>query len=52
MFQDKYMNSFKPWWNRTRVEQYETAVRKTAYMNKLIKELNITDFMEQVYLKE
>ncbi|XP_060603923.1 peroxisomal acyl-coenzyme A oxidase 1-like, partial [Ruditapes philippinarum] len=52
IFDDKYMNSFKPWWNRSRIEQYETAIKKGAYMNKLIKDLNITEFLEQSYLKE
>ncbi|KAL4217914.1 Peroxisomal acyl-coenzyme A oxidase 1 [Mactra antiquata] len=52
VFQDKYLQSFKPWWNRTRNEKYETGLKKTAYLDKLKSDLNITDRAEEYYITQ
>ncbi|XP_053382345.1 peroxisomal acyl-coenzyme A oxidase 1-like isoform X2 [Mercenaria mercenaria] len=52
IFQDKYINSFTPWWNRERDESYDTAVKKSVYINKLLRDLNITNGVEQFYIRE
>ncbi|XP_053381781.1 peroxisomal acyl-coenzyme A oxidase 1-like [Mercenaria mercenaria] len=52
IFEDKYLNSFSPWWNRTRVEEYDTSIKKNAYLYKLMQDLNITDIIEQAYINE
>ncbi|XP_053382348.1 peroxisomal acyl-coenzyme A oxidase 1-like [Mercenaria mercenaria] len=52
IFEDKYLNSFPPWWNRTRVQQYDTAIKKNVYLNKLMQDLNITEFTEQAFISE
>ena len=52
VLQDKYIQSFKPWWNRSREEEYEIGVKKSVYVTKLMQDLNITDFLDQMVVKE
>ncbi|XP_060608673.1 peroxisomal acyl-coenzyme A oxidase 1-like [Ruditapes philippinarum] len=52
IFQDKYIKSFTPWWNRGREEHYDIAVKKSVYLNKLVQDLNITNNVEQFYIRE
>ncbi|KAL4217668.1 Peroxisomal acyl-coenzyme A oxidase 1 [Mactra antiquata] len=52
IFQDKYLQSFPPWWNNEREDHYDIAVKKAVYVNKLIKELNIPYGSEQFYVRE
>ena len=52
VFQDKYLQSFKPWYNQTRLEEYDTGVKKNVYLNKLIKDMGISSGNEMFYLRE
>ena len=52
VFQDKYLQSFKPWVNRTRQDEYDTGVKKNVYLNKLIKDMDIANGQEMFFLRE
>jgi len=52
VFQDKYIQSFTPWWNRGREEAYDIAVKKSVYINKMVEDLNIKNPVEMFYLRE
>ncbi|XP_052765412.1 peroxisomal acyl-coenzyme A oxidase 1-like [Mya arenaria] len=51
VFQDKSMQSFPPWWNRDRETLYDVGIKKSIYMIKLIKQLNIKDLSDIFYIR-
>ncbi|XP_052764216.1 peroxisomal acyl-coenzyme A oxidase 1-like isoform X2 [Mya arenaria] len=50
--QDRYLQSFPPWWNMDRETQYDVAVKKSVYLNSLVQKLNLKNGAEMFYLKE
>ncbi|KAL4235299.1 Peroxisomal acyl-coenzyme A oxidase 1 [Mactra antiquata] len=52
VFQDEYLNSFKPWWNREREESYDTCVKRSIYLQQFMDKHGITKPEERAYVHQ